>query len=71
MICWERWRRQHGRPTDTSTARTLATQVLGTFLFVAFSRILFVETDLHLAASSCAPSSPVRAAAAPRICAPI
>ena len=50
MICWERWRRQHGRRTDTSTARTLATQVLGTFLFVAFSRILFVETDLHLAA---------------------
>jgi len=50
MICWERWRRQHGHRTDTLTARTLVTQVLGTFLFVAFSRILFVETDLHLAA---------------------
>jgi D-alanyl-lipoteichoic acid acyltransferase DltB (MBOAT superfamily) len=50
MVCCERWRRQHGRRTDPETARSLATQVLGTFLFVAFSRILFVETDLREAA---------------------
>ena len=47
MVCFERWRRQRSRRTRSQETRTLALQVLGTFLFVAFSRILFVETDLR------------------------
>lgn len=47
MVCIERWRRQRRRRSGRPEPQAGIAPVLGTFLFVAFSRILFVETDLR------------------------
>ncbi len=47
MVCLERWRRQRRRRAGRAESTAGIAPVLGTFLFVAFSRILFVETDLR------------------------
>lgn len=53
MVCFERWRRQRkfaqsGISSDSHAAAVIG--VMRTFVFVALSRILFVETDLTGAA---------------------
>lgn len=53
MVCFERWRRLSKAPQSGISSDSDAAAVLGlmkTFVFVALSRILFVETDLTGAA---------------------
>jgi D-alanyl-lipoteichoic acid acyltransferase DltB (MBOAT superfamily) len=53
MVCFERWRRYRSPPVGSSVREGQGAAIWGiatTFLFVATSRILFVETDLSGAA---------------------
>jgi D-alanyl-lipoteichoic acid acyltransferase DltB (MBOAT superfamily) len=51
MVCLERWRRLRRQRAGRAESQAVVAPVLATFLFVAFSRILFVETDLQDAAA--------------------